>query len=128
MMYIGCKFWMIEEDAHRRCEMRMIKCDRCGAIKEVSYENMELEYYAEIYHRASASEELRQIDLCDECRKAMSEALKSIMLFRIPWVDRPRFMLKLREYEEALQKIYWSGSLREAEGIAGDVLAHLREP
>ena len=60
--------------------MRMIKCDRCGAIKEVSYENMEVEYYAEIYHRASASEELRQIDLCDECRKAMSEALKSIML------------------------------------------------
>ena len=108
--------------------MRMIKCDRCGAIKEVSYENMELEYYAEIYHRASGEDDLRQIDLCDECRKAMSEALKSIMLFRIPWVDRPRFMLKLREYEEALQKIYWSSSLREAEGIAGDVLAHFREP
>lgn len=108
--------------------MRMIKCDRCGAIKEVSYENMELEYYAEIYHRASASEELRQIDLCDECRKTMSEDIKSIMLFRIPWVDRPRFMLKLREYEEALQKIYWSSSLRESEGIAGDVLAHFREP
>ena len=102
--------------------MRMIKCDRCGAVKEVSYENIELEYYAEIYHRVSASEELRQIDLCDECRKTMSEAIKSIMLFSIPWVDRPRFMLKIREYREALQKIYWSTSLREAEGIAGDVL------
>ena len=102
--------------------MRMIKCDRCGAVKEVSYENIELEYYAEIYHRASASEELRQIDLCDECRKTMSEAIKSIMLFRIPWVDRPRFMLKIREYREALQKIYWSTSLQEAVGIAGDVL------